>query len=90
MLGVIGEMAGQGRAVFDADHRQRWSIERLWIFAGNLAERYCRELGIDEGIDPWSELIATRNVYSHYTPRRSATRACGPTPSPTRHGCSAL
>ena len=26
------------------------------------------EGGIDEGADPWSELIATRNVYTHYTP----------------------
>ena len=68
VLGVIQEMANQGREAFDADHRQRWSIERPWIFAGNLAGRHCRVLGIDEGADPWSELIATRNVYCHYTP----------------------
>ncbi len=68
VLGVLAEMANQGRHPFDADRRQRWSIERLWVFAGNLAERHCRVLGIDEGTDPWSELIATRNVHSHYTP----------------------
>ena len=58
VLGVLAEMANQGRQAFDADRRQRWSIECLWIFAGNLAERHCRVLGINEGTDPWSELIA--------------------------------
>ena len=68
VLGTIERLVGEGRERFDADPRQRWSIERLWIFAGNLAERHCREQDIDAGVDPWSELIATRNVYAHYTP----------------------
>ncbi|MGH9069435.1 MAG: hypothetical protein ACRD0J_18370 [Acidimicrobiales bacterium] len=68
VLQSIGSLAVEGRARFDSDPRQRWSIERLWIFAGNLAERHCREAGLDEGMEPWSELVATRNVYAHYTP----------------------
>lgn len=68
-LTTIADLVRQGRDSFDADPRQRWSIERLWIFAGNLAERYCREAEIDEGMEPWAELIASRNVYAHYTPR---------------------
>lgn len=68
VLGQIKGLAAEGKATFDEDPRQRWSIERLWIFAGNLAERHCREQGLDEGVDPWAELVSTRNVYSHYTP----------------------
>ncbi len=69
VLQAIRGLADEGRAAFDGDRRQRWSIERLWIFAGNLAERHCREKDIDGGIDPWAELIAIRNVYGHYTPQ---------------------
>lgn len=69
VLRAISELAAEGKAVFEADRKQRWSIERLWIFAGNAAERYCRERDIDSGIDPWAELIAIRNVFAHYTPR---------------------
>lgn len=62
-------MADEGKSAFDADRRQRRSIERLWIFAGNLAERHCREEDIGDGVDPWAELIAIRNVYARYTPQ---------------------
>ena len=68
VLQAIRGLADEGKAAFDRDRRQRWSIERLWIFAGNLAERHCREKDIDDGVDPWAELIAIRNVYAHYTP----------------------
>lgn len=59
---MIDELADLGREAYDADRRLRWSIERLWIFAGNLAERHCRETGVDAGVDPWSELVATRKT----------------------------
>ncbi|MHB1999443.1 MAG: ribonuclease HepT family protein [Solirubrobacteraceae bacterium] len=68
VLASIERLAGAGKELFDHDERQRWSIERLWIFAGNLAERYTREENLDEGLDPWAELVAIRNVYAHYTP----------------------
>lgn len=68
VLQAIEALADEGKAAFDRERRQRWSIERLWIFAGNLAERHCRVQGLDDRLDPWSELIATRNVYAHYTP----------------------
>lgn len=69
VLWTIRGLADEGKEAFDEDRRQRWAIERLWIFAGNLAERHCREESLDDGIDPWAELIAIRNVYAHYTPR---------------------
>jgi uncharacterized protein with HEPN domain len=69
VLRTIRSLADEGKEAFDDDRRQRWSIERLWIFTGNLAERHCREENLDDGIDPWAELIAIRNVYAHYTPR---------------------
>ena len=68
VLDRIAELVAQGREAFDADQRQRWAIERLWIYAGNLAATHCREQGIDDGLDPWSELIGARHVYAHYTP----------------------
>lgn len=49
-----------------AEQRQRWAIQRGWIFAGNIAERISRRTGSDA---LRSELIAIRNVYAHYTPR---------------------
>lgn len=68
VLDQIAELAAEGRDVFDGDRRQRWSIERLWIYAGNLAARHCREAGMDDGVEPWAELVRTRNFYAHYTP----------------------
>lgn len=68
VLDQIAGLVADGREVFDVDPRQRWSIERLWISAGNLADRHCREQDLDDGLDPWSELIGARHVYAHYTP----------------------
>lgn len=68
VLDHIAELVAAGREAFDLDQRQRWSIERLWIYAGNLADLHCREEAIDDGVEPWAELIRARNVYAHYTP----------------------
>jgi len=72
---VLQTIRDEVKTTFDGDRRQRWSIERLGIFAGNRAERHCREEDLDDGVDPWAELIAIRNVYSHYTPQRDQLRA---------------
>ena len=68
VLSSIARLAAEGRELFDADPRQRWSIERLWIFAGNLAEQHRRANGLPSGAEPWAELVGIRNVYAHYTP----------------------
>lgn len=68
VLDQIAEVVAEGRAAYDREPRQRWAIERLWIYAGNLAERHCREHDIHDGVEPWSELIGARHVYAHYTP----------------------
>lgn len=68
VLDQVAEVAAAGREPFDSDPRHRWSIERLWIYAGNLADRHCRYAGIDDGAEPWAELVRTRNLYAHYTP----------------------
>lgn len=70
VLDSIAELVASGREEFDRDPRQRWSIERLWIHAGNLAEAYCREADIADGVEPWSELISAHNVYAHYRPEQ--------------------
>lgn len=44
------------------------SIDRLWILAGNAAERYRRSADISGGVDPWSALYEFRNVLAHQTP----------------------
>lgn len=64
-LDAVREIIAAGRAAFDADRRQRWALERAWIFAGNVAENLSRRFG---EADLWSELIGIRNVYAHYTP----------------------
>ena len=68
VLDQIADLVAAGREAFDTDPRQRWSIERLWIYAGNLAEAHCREHGLEDGVEPWAELIGVRHVYAHYTP----------------------
>jgi uncharacterized protein with HEPN domain len=40
----------------------------LWIFAGDPADAYCEASGIPAGVEPWSELIAERNVLAHHLP----------------------
>lgn len=68
ILDKIAELAALGRERYDADALVRWSIERLWIFAGNLAERHRLDADLPAGIEPWSDLVAGRNVYAHYLP----------------------
>lgn len=68
VLDRIAALVAAGREVCDVDPRQCWSIERLWIYAGNLAGVHCREAGIDDGAEPWAELIRARNVYARFTP----------------------
>ena len=65
VLRQIQSLVGQGRDVFDTDPRQRWSIERLWIHAGNLAN------DLEPGTIPddvASDLAGVRVVYAHIRP----------------------
>lgn len=66
VLDEIRRIVQAGRPAFDAEVRQRWALERAWIFVGNLAERISRRTS---DADIWTELVGIRNVYSHYTPR---------------------
>ena len=68
VLEALAELVQLGRERYDADRLVRWSIERLWILAGNLAEVHCQGTGMPTGVEPWSELIAERNVLAHYAP----------------------
>lgn len=68
VLSRIEALVALGRDRFDTDDLVRHSIERLWIYAGNLALAHCDHRGIPDGVDPWSEMIALRNVYAHYLP----------------------
>lgn len=68
VLNALDELAHLGRERYDVDRLVRWSIERLWILAGNLAEAHCQTTETPLGVEPWSELIAERNVLAHYAP----------------------
>jgi uncharacterized protein with HEPN domain len=68
VLARIDRLVTLGRERFDADELVRCTIERLWIFAGNLADRHSRDARIPAGAPPWSELVAARHVYAHYLP----------------------
>ena len=54
--------------VWRQDTVRQLSVERLWILAGNAAERYRRSADISGGVDPWSALYEFRNVLAHQTP----------------------
>ena len=65
VLRQIQSLVLQGRDAFDADPRQRWSIERLWIHAGNLAN------DLEPGTVPAevvADLVGVRVVYAHIWP----------------------
>lgn len=68
VLSRIQELVSLGRDRFDSDDLARYSIERLWIYASNLALAHCDDEDIPDGVGPWSEMIALRNVYAHYLP----------------------
>lgn len=68
VLSRIEALVALGRDRFDTDELVRLSIERLWIYAGNLALAHCDDENIPDGVNPWSEMIALRNVYAHYLP----------------------
>jgi hypothetical protein len=42
VLDQIAELVAGGRAAFDTDPRQRWSIERLWVYASRAGSVLCR------------------------------------------------
>ena len=43
-------------------------IERLWIYAGNLAEEFRLANGLPTSVEPWSELYGYRNLLAHALP----------------------
>lgn len=68
VLATLDELVSLGRERYDTDPLVRWSIQRLWIFAGNRADAHCQTARVAAGLEPWSELIAERNVLAHYLP----------------------
>lgn len=55
------------RQTWLVEPRRQFTVERLWILAGNAAEYYRRSVGISGGISPWSVLYEFRNVLAHQT-----------------------
>jgi hypothetical protein len=87
VLANLQELVGLGHERYQADRLVRWSFERLWVFAGNLADAYCAETGVPVAVEPWSELVAERNVLAHYLPDAITTRASGSIPPATCPVC---
>jgi uncharacterized protein with HEPN domain len=67
-LAQIGGLLPTEQHAWQQDTVRQLSIERLWILAGNTAERYRRRADISGGVDPWSALYEFRNVLAHQTP----------------------
>ena len=65
VLRQIQALVLEGRDAFDTDSRQRWSIERLWIHAGNLANDLALGTIPTEVV---SDLVGVRVVYAHIWP----------------------
>ncbi len=59
---------------WDSDLTTQLAVERLWITAGNTAEEYRRAAGVDDGVEPWSELAAYRNQTQERNKCRSRRR----------------
>ncbi len=60
-------MVGLGAEPADDDHLVL-AIERLWIYAGNLAEQHRLATGEPTGVEPWAELYGYRNLLAHALP----------------------
>lgn len=56
------------QTAWEADELRRLAIERLWIFAGNLAEEYRSAAALGAGAEPWAELYGYRSVLAHALP----------------------
>jgi uncharacterized protein with HEPN domain len=61
----IQELVALGRERYDADALVRLAVQRLWITAGNYADEYRKQAGLDPGVEPWAELYGYRSVLAH-------------------------
>lgn len=55
-----------GRVAYDAELTVRLSLQRLWIIAGEAARRYCQVEGLDDGVEPWSDIRRLRDYLAHH------------------------
>lgn len=69
----IETLTPSDQAAWEADELRRLAIERLWIFAGNLAEEYRNAVVLGSGVEPWAELYGYRNVLAHALPHEIAS-----------------
>jgi uncharacterized protein with HEPN domain len=65
-LNQIERLSQQGKTRYDASLEIRLALQRLWIGAGEAARRHCRAAGIDDGIEPWSEIRRLRDYLAHH------------------------
>ena len=71
LLATLRRIAALLPDALDAWHEDevaRLAVERLWIFAGNLADAYRLAAGIDAGLGPWAELHRFRSLLAHGLP----------------------
>jgi uncharacterized protein with HEPN domain len=55
-----------GEVRYLSDPAARLSLQRLWICAGEAAHRHCAAAGIDDGVEPWSEVRRLRDYLAHH------------------------
>jgi uncharacterized protein with HEPN domain len=68
ILDQIATVEGLGRHRYDSDTGARLALQRLWIAAGEATRRYCDAEGIDDGMEPWTELCQLRDYLAHHLP----------------------
>lgn len=66
ILTRIETLLAVGEDHYRADLTARLSLQRLWICAGEAAHRHCAAAGIDEGVEPWSEVRRLRDYLAHH------------------------
>lgn len=62
----IETLLADGQAHYRSDPIARLSLQRLWICAGEAAHRHCAARGIDEGVEPWSQMRRLRDYLAHH------------------------
>jgi hypothetical protein len=82
ILTRIEELLADGEGRYRVEPPTRLSLQRLWICAGEAAQRYGAASGIDDGIEPWAEVRRLREL-----PRSPFARRDRRCPSMGRNRC---
>lgn len=62
----IETLLADGEARYRCDPITRLGLQRVWICAGEAAHRHCAARGLDDGVEPWSQVRRLRDYLAHH------------------------